>query len=220
MNGHKVPSEIALMLKMQKSGQTSSGSQHVVKLLDWFQLQSCWILVLERPLRCQDLFDYITQHKYLDENTARRFFWQVSNFFFHLFICSIALDCEAMLQQSWNSVVSCYVSCNQTYLHSVFFLQLLIIEINLQVLQAVNYCHSNEVVHRDIKDENLIVDLDTNQLKLIDFGSAAELKDTIYLDFDGWWQSTYKFACSSQKQLSTFVAAQPSCQCQVACIQV
>jgi len=54
-----------------------------------------------------------------------------------------------------------------------------------QVVEAVMYCESKGIFHRDIKDENILLDSVTGQVKLLDFGSGTLLENTLYTDYEG-----------------------------------
>ena len=117
-----MPLEVALMMAVKKIDGT-------INILDFFERVDSYIIVMERPESCKDMFDYISEKGSLDEKVAANFF--------------------------------------------------------RQVVQTVLACHSSGVIHRDIKDENILVNLKTGKLKLIDFGSGAFLKDDHYTEFEG-----------------------------------
>ncbi|XP_076597117.1 serine/threonine-protein kinase pim-2 isoform X1 [Chaetodon auriga] len=121
-----VPMEIALLQRLSEVG----GHGGVVRMLDWFEAEGQgFLLVLERPPQCQDLFDFITETGALSERLALRFF--------------------------------------------------------RQIVEALRFVHAHGVVHRDIKDENIVVDTRTLDVKIVDFGSGAPLKETAYSEFEG-----------------------------------
>ena len=56
----EIPLEVALLLKLKpEAGETSA----VVALLDWYDLDYELVLVLERPVPCMDLIDYLRSRR-------------------------------------------------------------------------------------------------------------------------------------------------------------
>ncbi|XP_014736952.1 PREDICTED: LOW QUALITY PROTEIN: serine/threonine-protein kinase pim-1-like [Sturnus vulgaris] len=70
-HGARAPLEIVLMDKV------SSGCLAVILLLEWVELPNSFLLVLERPERCQDLSGLLAERRFLPEEEARGLFRQV-----------------------------------------------------------------------------------------------------------------------------------------------
>ena len=98
-------------------------------MLDYFEDSAHFYIVMEKPEKYIDLFDYITQKGVVSERSARFLF--------------------------------------------------------RQILESIQYCHAMGVVHRDVKDENILIDLNNHHIKLIDFGSGTFYTDDLYTEYEG-----------------------------------
>ncbi|CAD5215920.1 unnamed protein product [Bursaphelenchus okinawaensis] len=54
-----------------------------------------------------------------------------------------------------------------------------------QIVNTAAKCLELNILHRDIKDENIVIDLDTGKTILVDFGAATVIEDSKTLKFQG-----------------------------------
>ncbi|EYC06688.1 hypothetical protein Y032_0074g837 [Ancylostoma ceylanicum] len=118
-----IPSEVCHL-------ETCKDVPGVIRLIDWFANSKGFLIVMERPENCMDIFDLISTYGRLDEDTARAIFIQVVD-----------------------SVCTMYAK--------------------------------HGLIHRDIKDENLIVNMTTGEVKLVDFGATASAEKAMKKEFQG-----------------------------------
>ncbi|XP_038140756.1 serine/threonine-protein kinase pim-2-like [Cyprinodon tularosa] len=57
------PLEVAIMLKLRAKTTSSPGQSAILSMLDWYDMGEEVIVVMERPIPAEDLFNYIHNHK-------------------------------------------------------------------------------------------------------------------------------------------------------------
>jgi eukaryotic-like serine/threonine-protein kinase len=54
-----------------------------------------------------------------------------------------------------------------------------VVKVLRPVAEAMDYAHRHKVIHRDIKPQNILVEGDADDVQVVDFGLAAEIRTTV-----------------------------------------
>lgn len=84
------------------------------------------------------------------------------------------------------------------------------IDIIIQVLKALSYAHQNNVIHRDIKPDNILID-DNGNVKILDFGIAQFYDDQVHeleKTTSGTIMGTYNYMSPEQRESADNVTEQ------------
>ena len=84
------------------------------------------------------------------------------------------------------------------------------IDIIIQVLKALAYAHQNNVIHRDIKPDNILID-DNGNVKILDFGIAQFYDDQVHeleKTSSGTIMGTYNYMSPEQRESADNVTEQ------------
>ena len=100
-----------------------------IKIFDYAEEIDNFLIVMERPEQCVDMWDYINNNGAFNEKKAKKYFKQI-------------IECVLELK-------------------------------------------SNNILHRDIKDENILMDLINEEIKIIDFGASTHHTTQDLYDFQG-----------------------------------
>ena len=156
----KIPLEIALMIQVRYV-------KNCIKILDYLEQKNCFIIIMEREEKSQDLFDFIT------ENAMQSCRYQNDS-------CYIPETEHGTNNKFSNGLGGLTEHVAKDYFK--------------QIVETVLSIHKIGVIHRDLKDENILVNLHNGQLKLIDFGAGAFIteKNQLYTDFYGKFKFFFK----------------------------
>uniref|UniRef100_A0A8B9HHI8 Serine/threonine-protein kinase n=1 Tax=Astyanax mexicanus TaxID=7994 RepID=A0A8B9HHI8_ASTMX len=122
-----VPVEVVLMQKMSEPPV-----KNIIQLIEWFDEPCRYILIMEHPKPCRDL---------------------------------------------WNLICAYGGSLSEDMASDIMY----------QVLHAAIHCQKREILHRDIKPDNFLINMETAVVKLIDFGCGDWIRDDEYHSVIGTW---------------------------------
>ena len=70
IEGQTVPLEVVLMHRVG-GDERSLGNNYAVSLIEWFEMKDTVAIIMERPINCMDLIDYLNNAPKLSEDKAK-----------------------------------------------------------------------------------------------------------------------------------------------------